>query len=277
MLSYQHSYHAGNLADVHKHAVLSCILDYLSQKDKPLSYIETHAGRGLYDLSSTEAIKTGEAGAGILKITKLNWFAEDHPYMRALMSIKECFGECAYPGSPLIADYFLRNTDVMHLAELHPKEYQALADLLGKRAHLYMEDGFKLARRVCPPTPRRGLMMIDPSYELEEDYHVIPPWLEGVLAKWNVGVVCLWYPILHDGRHRSMVDALKVRVPDGLHHQVLFPPAREGHRMIGSGLFIVRAPYGLHAELTRLEACYTSLISQASGRCDPDGNPSSNT
>lgn len=264
MLSYQHSYHAGNLADVHKHAVLSCMLDYLTQKGKPLSYIETHAGRGLYDLASTEAIKTGEAGAGILKIAKLNWFGTDHPYRRALMSIKQCFGESAYPGSPLIAKYFLRNTDVMHLAELHPQEHQALAHLLGKRAHLYLEDGFKLARRVCPPTPRRGLLVVDPSYELEEDYRTIPPWLAEVLGKWNVGVVCLWYPILSDARHESMVDALKVKVPDGLHHQVLFPPARAGHRMIGSGLFIVRAPYGLTEELTRLEACYASLISPLS-------------
>lgn len=261
MLSYQHSYHAGNLADVHKHAVLACILDYLVKKDKPLSYIETHSGRGLYDLSSPEAIKTGEANAGILRIAK-DWFPTDHPYRRTLSAIKKEFGEHAYPGSPLIASHLLRQMDVMHLAELHPTEHQCLAKALDRSAHLYAEDGFEVALRICPPTPRRGLLMVDPSYELDEDYQKIPGWIEEVLGKWNVALVCLWYPILAGGPHEDFARELNTRVPNGMHHQVAFPPAREGHRMIGSGLFMVRPPYGLDEELARLGDCYASLKSE---------------
>ena len=135
MLSYQHIYHAGNLADVQKHALLAWMLDYLTQKDKPLSYIETHAGRGLYDLTSPEAVKTGEATAGIARIEAR--FPPDHPYRRRLTEIRARYGTNAYPGSPMIAALTLRDGDTMHLAELHPQEHRALTDSLEiGRAHV---------------------------------------------------------------------------------------------------------------------------------------------
>jgi 23S rRNA (adenine2030-N6)-methyltransferase len=124
MLSYQHIFHAGNLADVQKHALLAWMLDYLTQKDKPLTYIETHAGRGLYDLGSDEAIKTGEAEAGIARAE--DWFDKDHPYLRRLNEVRASYGPLAYPGSPMIAALSLRDQDTMHLAELHPQERQHL-------------------------------------------------------------------------------------------------------------------------------------------------------
>lgn len=259
MLSYQHSYHAGNLADVHKHAVLAVMLTYLIQKDKPLSYIETHAGKGLYDLKAPEAQKTEEAKAGILSETVMAWFAEDHPYHQVITSIKARFGQSAYAGSPMIASEILRANDVMHLAEWHPAEHQALAKCLGTRAHLYREDGFCVAERLCPPMPRRGVMMVDPSYEVDSDYVVMPGFLSRVMSKWNVGVLVIWYPLLVSGREQDMVHALSEAVPHGLHHQVRFPSAREGHRMVGSGLFIVRMPYGLADELDRLSQCFAML------------------
>ena len=120
MLSYQHAYHAANLADVHKHAVLSWVLDYLCAKPKPLSYIETHAGRGLYNLAAPEAAKTGEAAQALAKTG--DWFAPDHPYARQLAITRAAHGPSAYPGSPLIAAQMLRPGDRMHLAELHPQD-----------------------------------------------------------------------------------------------------------------------------------------------------------
>ncbi len=120
MLSYQHIYHAGNLADVQKHALLAVMLDYLTRKDKPLCYLETHAGRGLYDLSSEEAVKTGEAKAGIAAVG--DWFAPDHPYRKALDQVQSLYGTQAYAGSPILAETLLRKIDKMHLAELHPQE-----------------------------------------------------------------------------------------------------------------------------------------------------------
>ena len=108
MLSYQHGYHAGNMADVHKHALLAWMLGYLTQKDKPLSYLETHAGRGLYQLDTPEALKTGEAAAGIERVKQLGWFAAEHSYAVALGKVRAALGAAAYPGSPLVAEGFLR-------------------------------------------------------------------------------------------------------------------------------------------------------------------------
>ncbi|MEO8244031.1 MAG: 23S rRNA (adenine(2030)-N(6))-methyltransferase RlmJ [bacterium] len=251
MLSYQHGYHAGNLADVQKHALLAWMLDYLTQKDKPLSYIETHAGRGLYDLASAEALKTGEAAAGIERVEA--GFPADHPYRRRLAEIRARFGPAAYPGSPMIAALSLREGDPLHLAELHPQEHAALTRNLGPwGAHIHQQDGFELALAICPPTPRRGLMLIDPSYEVKADYDRIAKQIAQIARKWNVGIIALWYPILTDTPHRQMLADLQTSFPDALRSEVRFPPARDGHRMTGSGLFTINPPYGMAEEAARV-------------------------
>ncbi len=258
MLSYQHHYHAGNLADVHKHAALAWVLDYLTQKDKPLSYIETHAGRGVYDLGADEALKTGEAAAGIALAE--SWFPPDHPYCQRLEEARAGYGPRAYPGSPLIAALGLRETDTIHLAELHPQEVahlRAAAEDWG--AHVHQQDGFELALALTPPTPRRGLMLIDPSYEVKADYEAIPRHVANIHRKWNVGVLLLWYPILKGGAQALMLKALEAALPGGLRHEVRFPPMREGHRMEGSGLFVVNPPYGLDTELAALSRKFAAL------------------
>lgn len=259
MLSYQHIYHAGNLADVQKHALLAVMLQYLAQKPKPISYLETHAGRGLYHLDADEAVKTGEAEAGIGVAE--NWFDDTHPYVQALGKIRNSFGESAYPGSPALAATMLRDGDAMHLAELHPQEARGLRGAMGGTvAKVYQQDGFEMAMAVCPPTPRRGVMLIDPSYEIKSDYETIPGFVAKLHRKWNVGVIALWYPILEDGTHLGMLDALKEQeLPKVLHHEVRFPPAREGHRMVGSGMFIVNAPYGLGDEAAALSKKFRLL------------------
>ncbi|KPA21462.1 Ribosomal RNA large subunit methyltransferase J [Shimia sp. SK013] len=259
MLSYQHIYHAGNLADVHKHALLACALDYMTQKPKPLSYLETHSGRGLYHLDAAEAVKTGEAEAGIGAV--VDWFGADHPYAKALSKVRDQHGAAAYPGSPVLAASLLRPADQMHLAELHPQECEALREaMFMSRAKVYQQDGFEMAQAVCPPTPRRGMLLIDPSYEIKTDYATIPGAIAKLNRKWNVGVIALWYPILTDDSHTEMVGALLERdLPGALCHEVRFPPARDGHRMVGSGMFFVNAPFGLQKECDRLEALFASL------------------
>lgn len=258
MLSYQHLYHAGNLADVQKHAVLAWVLDYLTRKDKPLSYIETHAGRGVYDLGADEAVKTGEAAAGIVLAEDI--FPADHPYRLRLEETRAAYGARAYPGSPLIAALGLREGDSIHLAELHPQEHAALSDVAKDwGAHVYKRDGFELALALTPPTPRRGLMLIDPSYEVKADYEAIPRHMANIHRKWNVGLLILWYPILKGGAHGPMLKALEATLPDSLRHEVRFPPVREGHRMEGSGLFIVNPPYGLEEELQTLTTRFARL------------------
>lgn len=250
MLSYQHAYHAGNLADVHKHALLAWTLDYLTAKPKPMSYIETHAGRGLYHLDAPEARKTGEAAAAA---RLREGFAPGHPYARAMAQTRERFGATAYPGSPLIAALALREDDVPVLAELHPQERAGLDAALqpfGLTAR--GEDGLALALAVTPPQPRRGLMLIDPSYEVKDDYDRLPRLIGQVHRKWNVGIVMLWYPILARAAHGPMVNALMQDHPQALRHEVAFGPAREGHGMVGSGLFVLNPPWGLADEARRI-------------------------
>ncbi|QCO54477.1 23S rRNA (adenine(2030)-N(6))-methyltransferase RlmJ [Pseudorhodobacter turbinis] len=244
MLSYQHHYHAGNPADVHKHALLAWMLDYLVQKDKPITYLETHAGRGLYDLGDEAALKTGEAEKGVLALEQ--HLPKDHPYRQRLNEVRFKYGEAAYPGSPLIAAMTLREQDTIHLAELHPGENAILAEHLTQwDAHIRQQDGFKLAQAVCPPTPRRGMMLVDPSYEVKAEYDSIPKEMAQIARKWNVGILALWYPLLTSGTHGPMLAQLTQSFPDALRHEVRFGPVRDGHRMIGSGMFIINPPYGL--------------------------------
>ncbi|PSL22167.1 23S rRNA (adenine(2030)-N(6))-methyltransferase RlmJ [Shimia abyssi] len=259
MLSYQHIYHAGNLADVQKHALLSWMLAYMTAKPKPMSYLETHAGRGLYHLDADEAVKTGEAEAGIGVAE--TWFGADHPYSRSLRAVRAKFGATAYPGSPALAAELLRPQDNLHLAELHPQEGAALTGAMrGSGAKVHRQDGFEMAMAVCPPTPRRGVLLIDPSYEIKTDYKTIPGFIAKLHRKWNVGVIALWYPILADGAHAAMLTALENQaLPKTLRHEVHFPAAREGHRMIGSGMFVLNAPFGLESEAKWLSDKFAAL------------------
>jgi 23S rRNA (adenine2030-N6)-methyltransferase len=262
MLSYQHLFHAGNLADVHKHAVLAWVLDYLTRKPKPLTYVETHAGRGVYDLAAEASLRTGEAAAGIRLAEAL--FPQDHPYRLRLDETRATLGPDAYPGSPLIAALGLREFDTIHLAELHPQEVAHLrAAAADWGAHVQQRDGFELALALTPPTPRRGLMLIDPSYEVKADYEAIPRHMAAVHRKWNVGLLILWYPILKGGAHGAMLAALSAAFPEALRHEVRFPPARAGHRMEGSGLFVVNPPFGLDAECEALTRRFVSLSNAA--------------
>jgi 23S rRNA (adenine2030-N6)-methyltransferase len=255
MLSYQHHYHAGNAADVHKHAVLAWVLDYLTRKDKPLSYIETHAGRGLYDLGDAAAIKTGEAVLGVGRLAER--FAADHPYRRCLDAVRARHGEAAYPGSPLIAAEGLRAGDKLHLTELHSGEYAHLrAAMAPFAAHVRKQDGFEMAHALCPPTPRRGLMLIDPSYEVKADYDALPRHLTRIARSWNVGILVLWYPILGAGGHTGMLDALRAAFPDALRHEVPVTAGATGRGMRGSGLFVVNPPYGLAEETARISRIF---------------------
>lgn len=258
MLSYQHIFHAGNLADVHKHATLAACLSYLTQKDKPISYIETHSGRALYHLDDDAALKTGEAEQGIRVAQERDWFSPQHPYAKVLDTCRADHGATAYPGSPMIAEQILRDTDTLHLAELHPQEADALRYVM-PAANVYQQDGFEMALSITPPTPRRGLMLIDPSYEIKTDYGLIPDFIGKVNKKWNVGVILLWYPLLTSNAHKPMITALQHQFDDAITHEVTFPPARDGHRMIGSGLFMINAPFGIDAELNTLSRHFAKL------------------
>ena len=256
MLSYQHSYHAGNAADVHKHAALALALDWMTRKDKALTYIESHAGRGLYDLSGAAARKTGEAAQGVRRLA--GRLPADHPYATALAAIRAGHGAEAYPGSPLIAAHLLRRFDRIELAELHPAEHAALLAAMpdSPNTRIHHRDGLEMAKALTPPDPRRGLLLIDPSWEMRDDYTRLAALLPALHRKWGVGVLMLWYPLLGDDRHAPMTRALRDAIPDIMLHEVRFPPARDTHGMRGSGLAIVNAPHGFALRARELAAIF---------------------
>ena len=239
MLSYQHAYHAGNRADLHKHAALARLLAALTVKPRPITYLETHAGRGLYDLSAPEALKTGEAAEGILRAE-----LPPGPYAEALARVRARHGAMAYPGSPLIALELLRPEDRLHLMELHPAEHAALKRALrAPNVAIHRRDGFEGVLALSPPVPRKGLVLVDPSYEVKADYDAVPAFVAKLMAKWPEATVLVWYPILAEGRHERMAAAL---TPLGaLRHEVRLG---EGRGMLGSGLIGVNLPHGFALE-----------------------------
>ncbi len=243
MLSYQHIYHAGCLADVQKHAALAVVLEQLVQKDKPLYYMETHAGRGLYDLSSVESTKTGEANAGIIALR--NKLPANHPYTKILNSLPKNI----YPGSPTIAHKILRRDDRMFLMELHPQEFRILKDNMGNYSNVFThnEDGYAQTLALSPPIVRRGLVLIDPSYEIKDEYGQTAEFVRKLHKKWPETVIMLWYPILKSGAHDVMVDTIKTyNLPKFWQQEIIFSKTAN---TLGSGLIMCNLPYGSEAGL----------------------------
>ena len=242
------------------------MLQYLTKKEKPSSYIETHAGRALYDLISDEAIKTDEATEGTNGILAANWFSGAHPYLQFLTTIRAQHDPHSYLGSPLLAAEILRATDKLHLAELHSHEATALEYAMSPyQARCYAQEGLRLAQPLCPPMPRRWMLLIDPSYEMKSEYGTLPDFIRQIHRKWPVEIIVLWYPLLTTGMHHSIMRELEDTCPEALRHQVAFPPARPGHKMIGSGLFVINPPFTLAPEDARLSRCFKKYQSQQPG------------
>lgn len=255
MLSYQHSYHAGCLADVHKHALLSILLTSLIQKDRPLSYIETHSGRGLYDLESEESRKTGEADQGIKALQKADAFPKNHPYMKALLKAQSRYGESIYLGSPAFAKSILRPQDDLYLMELHPQEIKHLhRHLKDKNVHIHFRDGYEGALAISPPKARRGLVLIDPSYEVKSEYQGCVAFIKALHQKWPQGVIALWYPLLNAGHHKEMIRSLEeMNFPKCDHRSFQYASPKEVPGLFGTGLYIINAPWGVGPQMDEVE------------------------
>ncbi len=236
MLSYQHSYHAGNPADLHKHIVLAELLALLTRKARGISYMETHAGRGLYDLAAEDSLKTGEAREGIEALE-----LPDCPLKTALDSTRQHYGAHAYPGSPLIAQTLLREQDRLYLMELHPAEHAGLKRMLSA-AHtaIHRRDGYEGVLGLSPPKPRKGLVLVDPSYEVKTEYAQVADFTLKLVAKWPEATVMIWYPILPAGRHEELIEGMRIKY---LRDEVSFD-LKDGKGMTGSGLLLVNAPFG---------------------------------
>ncbi len=237
MLSYQHAYHAGGPADLHKHIVLAELLARLTAKDRGISYVETHAGRGLYDIAGAEAAKTGEAAAGIARLDP----DPSTPFARALAATRALHGATSYPGSPMIARALLRPQDQLTLMELHPAENAALRRALAGSASIHQRDGLEGVLALAPLRPRKGLVLVDPSYEVKTEYADVAAFTLTLMRKWPEASVLIWYPLLPAGRHRALLSGLAPLSP--LVGEVAFRERPE-RGMTGSGLALINAPFG---------------------------------
>ena len=253
MLSYRHSFHAGNFADVLKHLVLVNILQYLTQKDKPLCYIDTHAAAGAYALNSDAALKTREYENGIGAL----WQRDDlPPSVASYVQMVRDFnggGELAnYPGSPWFAQQVLRPKDRLFLYELHKNEFELLKDNMGgdRRVHVKCDDGFVASVAMLPPQERRGLVLIDPPYEVKKDYQTVVQSLVKASRRFSTGVYALWYPVVDRYRIDDLVGDLK---SSGLRNIQLYElglePDSDRFGMTASGMVVINPPWMMMKEM----------------------------
>ncbi len=249
MLSYRHSFHAGNFADVLKHSVLIKILEHLAKKDKPFCCIDTHAGPGDYKLNSDFALKNKEFENGIGRL----WQCSNPPdpvaaYINIVKQFN-CTGHLTdYPGSPLITQQFLRTHDRLLLHELHSTEIQLLTTAVKKdrRIKVFHEEGLKHSLGLLPPKEHRGLVLIDPSYEVKSDYQGVVESLIQMVKRFAIGTYALWYPVVDRKRNQQLEQAIK---NSGIKNIQLFELGitsdTEEHGMTASGMIVINPPWTL--------------------------------
>ncbi len=255
MLSYRHAFHAGNHADVLKHAVVVQLLRHLGQKEKPYWYIDTHAGAGVYSFTEGYAAKTAEFETGIGRL----WHRTDLPaaiasYVEQVSALNPDGQLRFYPGSPYLAWRLMRPQDRMRLFELHTTEIEILRHNFrdaGRRAMLYAGDGFDGIKALLPPPPRRALVLVDPSFEDKRDYARTLTCVEESLKRFATGVYAIWYPQVVRGESQRFPEQLKRLQPSNWLHVTLtvsHPPA-DGFGLYGSGMFILNPPHTLAATM----------------------------
>lgn len=276
-MNYRHGFHAGNFADVLKHVVLVAILGRLTAKDKPLSYIETHAGAGRYHLSELDATRPPEYAAGILPLLRARALP---PLLEAyLQRVREFNGmppegghPQVYPGSPLLASACLREQDKLLLCELAPDQAQLLTrEFRGDpRVLVQQRDGYAALKAWLPPTPRRGLVLIDPPYEAHDEKSRIVEAVDEALRRWAQGVYAIWYPIKLRQDVQPLLRALTaLPAPRVLNMELCVHADDTALRLNGSGMVILNPPYRLDAQLQALVPVLRKLMVQGRyGRCE---------
>lgn len=260
MLSYQHGFHAGNLADLHKHLLFTLVLDYLVQKPAAMTVLDVYAGRGRYDLGSRQASKTGEAEAGIRRLWTQHWPEVCQPYRAALAAFNGTEALTTYPGSPLLAAHFLRDDDVQILCELHPQEFDALKrDPAVRTAQCHRRDAREALLALTPPPLRRGVCLVDPSYEVKSEYRDVASAVSKAIKRWPEATFLIWYPILASQGQRTLVDALSSLTPKKGWLRSEVRRTEEGERMLGSGMLVLNPPWHLAEQLEQAEVWLTTL------------------
>lgn len=270
-MNYRHAYHAGNFADVMKHAVLTRIIEYLKRKDAAFRVIDTHAGVGLYDLAGLEAAKTGEwiTGIGRLIDAELSGAAAEllAPWLEIVRTYMRDGRLAAYPGSPMIARRLLRKQDRLSAFELHADDHAALAQLLAGDFHARatLLDGWLVPGAHLPPREKRGLVMIDPPFEKEGEFARLADALAKGHKRWPGGIFCLWYPLKRGNEADAFVTELKRSgLPDLVRIELDIEPGMQGDGLNGSGLIVKNPPFVLEDEMAVILPELARLLGRSS-------------
>ncbi|MEE3749494.1 23S rRNA (adenine(2030)-N(6))-methyltransferase RlmJ [Pasteurella multocida] len=265
MLSYHHSFHAGNHADVLKHLVLMLIIENLQQKEKGFYYLDTHAGVGRYRLFSEEAEKTAEFEQGIARL----WQRDDLPeeVARYIKLIKQVnYGGKAlryYAGSPLIAAKMLRPQDRALLTELHPSDYPLLRNNFKEFDNVTTkrDNGFQQLKATLPPKERRGLVLIDPPYELKEDYDLVVNAIEEGYKRFATGIYAIWYPVVLRQQTKRILKGLeKTGIRKILQIELAVRPDSDKRGMTASGMIVINPPWTLTQQMQNILPYLTNVL-----------------
>jgi len=260
-MNYRHSFHAGNSADVVKHSVLIALVRALQQKQSALTLIDTHAGCGLYDLSSENAQRTGEATQGVLRA-----FADPNPLLDDYRAVVETVNVGAepnfYPGSPQILSQLLRPQDFLVLNEKHPDDACTLRRVMrDTSAAVHERDAYELWLAMLPPRTARGVVVVDPPYEQSDDRARITATLAAAHRKWAHGVTVIWYPLKDRVTHWRWKEQLhKLGIPKvlGVEHWLYDDDQADNYN--GAGLFIVNPPYAFTQVLPPLLEALRAML-----------------
>lgn len=279
-MNYRHAYHAGNFADVLKHAILCLCVEHLKLKPQPFRVIDTHAGRGLYDLAGVEAGKTLEAAEGIARLVGVDAEALPAPVAAALAPYLDCVRAenesralSLYPGSPRIVRQLMREGDALVVNELHPEEHAALGALFDNDplTKVLALDGWTALKALLPPKEKRGLVLVDPPFEERGDYERLSRSLAEARRRFETGTYLLWSPIkdplIADRLAEAARDALGPDVPaeKALRVELMIRAPKDPTRLNGCGLLIVNPPWTLRKKLDLLLPFLAARLAQGPG------------
>ena len=245
-MNYRHAFHAGNHADSLKHALLLRLLDALKRKETPFAVLDTHAGRGLYDLSAEEAQRTGEAAQGALRLQGITE-GPLGPFVAALAA--QGF-PARYPGSPALIRAALRPQDRLVCCELHPEDHAALRAFFARdrQVAVHRRDAYEAIRALTPFPERRGLVLMDPPFEQEAEFARLAAAIAELQRRFRAGVIAAWYPVKHRAPVRDFHDALRAaEVRDAIAAELWLREPTDPRRLNGSGLLVVNPPFGFEA------------------------------
>ncbi|MBK6436991.1 MAG: 23S rRNA (adenine(2030)-N(6))-methyltransferase RlmJ [Rhodanobacteraceae bacterium] len=264
-MNYRHAYHAGNFADVFKHVVLIALIEALKAKQAAFAVLDTHAGAGRYSLSSEEALKTGEFRDGVMRLVAAERLPTlVHAYLHLVQSQN---GAQTYPGSPLIAAQLLRDHDRLMLCEIQDAEVESLRQLFGRdaRVAVHQRDGYQSMAALLPPPEKRGLVLVDPPFEAQDDeFRIIEEALAAAHKRFANGIYAVWYPIK---LRQSVLPFHRWLKASGMRKvlaaEICVHPDNSALRLNGCGMAIINAPYKLDRTLAEILPMLATTLAQS--------------